>query len=42
MVARDGEKSIQIWQDDGAGLHRFRVSNIQKMMAFDCGELELK
>jgi hypothetical protein len=42
MVARDGEKSIQIWQDDGAGLHRFRISNIQKMMAFDCGELELK
>ena len=42
MVAKDGEKSIQIWQDDGAGLHRFRVSNIQKMMAFDCGELELK
>jgi hypothetical protein len=42
MVAKDGEKSIQLWQDDGAGLHRFRVSNIQKMMAFDCGELELK
>ena len=42
MIARDGEKSIQIWQEDGAGLHRFRISNIQKMMAFDCGELELK
>jgi hypothetical protein len=42
MVAKDGEKSIQIWQDDGAGPHRFRISNIQKMMAFDCGELELK
>ena len=42
MVTRDGEKSIQIWQEDGAGLHRFRISNIQKMMAFDCGELELK
>jgi hypothetical protein len=42
MVSKDGEKSIQIWQDDGAGLHRFRISNIQKMMAFDCGELELK
>jgi hypothetical protein len=42
MVTKDGEKSIQIWQEDGAGLHRFRISNIQKMMAFDCGELELK
>ena len=42
LVAKDGEKSIQIWQDDGAGLHRFRISNVHKMMAFDCGELELK
>jgi len=42
MVAKDGEKSIQIWEDNGAGLHRFRISNVQKMMAFDCGELELK
>jgi hypothetical protein len=42
LVAKDGEKSIQIWQDNGASLHRFRISNIQKMMAFDCGEIELK
>jgi hypothetical protein len=42
MLTKDGEKSIQIWQDNGAGLHRFRISNIQKMMAFDCGELQLK
>jgi hypothetical protein len=42
LVGKDGEKSIQIWQNDGAGLHRFRISNVHKMMAFDCGELELK
>jgi hypothetical protein len=42
LVTKDGEKSIQIWQDDGAGLHRFRISNAHKMMAFDCGEVELK
>jgi len=42
MVAKDGEKSLQIWQNNGSGLHRFRISSIQKMMAFDCGELELK
>src|SRR6266513_1855214 len=42
LLTKDGEKSIQIWQDDGAGLHRFRISNVHKMMAFDCGEVELR
>jgi hypothetical protein len=42
LVFKAGEKSIQIWQDDGAGFHRFRISNVDKMMAFDCGEFELK
>src|SRR5216117_1105092 len=42
LAAKAGEKSIQIWQDDGTGSHRFRISNVDKMMAFDCGEIELK
>ena len=42
LAATAGEKSIQIWQDDGTGSHRFRISNVDKMMAFDCGEIELK
>ena len=42
LVVKAGEKSIQIWQDGGTGFHRFRISNVDKMMAFDCGELELK
>jgi hypothetical protein len=42
LLAKAGENSIQIWQDDGAGFHRFRISNLDKMMAFDCGEIELK
>jgi hypothetical protein len=33
---------VTIWQVDGAAVHRFRVSNVDKMMAFDCGEFELK
>jgi hypothetical protein len=42
LLAKAGENSIQIWQDDGAGFHRFRISNLDKMMAFDCGEIEWK
>jgi hypothetical protein len=42
LLAKAGENSIQIWQADGAGFHRFRISNLDKMMAFDCGEIELK
>src|SRR6266516_5144566 len=42
LAAKAGEKSIQIWQDDGTGSHRFRISNVDKMMAFDCGEFQLK
>ena len=42
LAATAGEKSIQIWQEDGTGSHRFRISNVDKMMAFDCGEIELK
>jgi hypothetical protein len=41
-VAKAGDKSVEIWQDDDAGFHRFRVSNVDKMSAFDCGEIELK
>ncbi len=42
LIIKNGEKSVDIWQNDGAGFHQFRVSNIDKMMAFDCGEFELK
>jgi hypothetical protein len=41
-MAKAGEKSLDVWEDTGAGLHRFRISNVDQMMAFDCGELELK
>ena len=36
------ENTINIWQEDGAGVHQFRISNVDQMMAFDCGEFELK
>ena len=42
FITRKSEKSVDVWQDDGAAVRQFRVSNVDKMMAFDCGEFELK
>jgi hypothetical protein len=41
-IAAKGENTVDIWQDDGTSVHQFRVSNVDEMMAFDCGEFELK
>ncbi len=41
-VEKEGEKAANIWQDDGSSIEHVRVSNIDKMMAFDCGFFELK
>jgi hypothetical protein len=41
-IAKRDEKSVDIWQDNGAVVEQFRVSNIDQMMVFDCGEIELK
>jgi hypothetical protein len=42
LVVKSGDKAVDIWQDDGSGFHRFRIPNLDKMMAFDCGEFELR
>jgi hypothetical protein len=42
FITKKSEKSVDVWQDDGASVHQFRISNVDKMMAFDCGEFELK
>jgi hypothetical protein len=42
FITRKSEKSVDVWQDDGAVVRQFRVSDVDKMMAFDCGEFELK
>src|SRR6266568_1521260 len=42
FITKKSEKSVDVWQDDGAAVRQFRVSNVDKMMAFDCGEFELK
>ncbi len=41
-IAKSGDKAIDLWQDNGNAVNHFRVSNLDKMMAFDCGEIELK
>lgn len=42
VLARPNEKTIDVFQDDGAVVEQFRISNLQQMIAFDCGEFELK
>lgn len=41
-IAKKSENAVDIWQDDGTTVHQFRVSNLEQMMAFDCGEFQLK
>ena len=41
-ITKSGEKSVDIWASNGTMVEQVRVSNIDKMMAFDCGEIELK
>jgi len=42
LISKNNEKSVDVWQDDGTMVEQFRVSNTDKMMAFDCGDFELK
>ena len=42
LIMKKGDKSVDIWQTDGTVFHQFRISNVDQMMAFDCGELELE
>lgn len=41
-MTKTGDKSIDVWEDNGTGCEHFRVSNVDKIMAFDCGYFELK
>jgi hypothetical protein len=42
LIAKNSEKSADVWQAENATTKQFHVSNIDKMMAFDCGDFELK
>jgi hypothetical protein len=41
-IAAKGENGVDILQDDGTKVHQYRISNVDQMMAFDCGDFELK
>jgi hypothetical protein len=41
-LAKAGEKALDVWEDDGAKIEQIRISNVDKMMAFDCGDFEVK
>jgi hypothetical protein len=41
-IAKKSENAVDAWQDDGTNVHQFRVSNLDQMMAFDCGQFELR
>jgi hypothetical protein len=41
-IAKKGDKSLDLYQADSAGFHQVLISNVDQMIAFDCGEFELK
>jgi hypothetical protein len=41
-ITKSGEKAVDIWADGGTAVEQVRVSNLDKMMEFDAGEIELK
>ena len=42
VLSPQGANSIDVFQDDDSVVEQFRVSGLDEMMAFDCGEIELK
>lgn len=41
-IEKSGEKGAEVWQEDGSNIGHLRVSNIDKIMAFDCGFFQLR
>src|SRR5438067_6325031 len=41
-ISAKGENAVNVWYDDGTSVHQLRISNVDEMMAFDCGEFELR
>ena len=42
LLARPNKSTLDVFQDDGAVVEQYRVSNLEQMIAFDCGDFELK
>ncbi len=41
-ITKTGERAADIWEDDGTAVQQFRLSNLDRMISFDCGDFELK
>jgi len=42
LLSRPNDNTIDVFQDDGAVVEQFRISNLTEMIAFDCGDFDLK
>ncbi len=42
MIVKSGDRSAEVWEDSGSSVQQFRISRLDQMMAFDCGEIEVK
>lgn len=42
VLVRQSENAVDVFQDDGAVVEQFRISHLDQMLAFDCGEFDLK
>jgi hypothetical protein len=42
QISQRPDKSLDVMQDNGTAGEEFRVTGAEKMMAFDCGDFELK
>jgi hypothetical protein len=42
LISKNGEKAVDVWQEDPSGIEHLKVSNLDKIMSFDCGFFELK
>ncbi len=42
VIAKETEKTATVWQTAAATPQQFRISNLDKMMAFDCGDFQLR
>lgn len=41
-IGKRGKRTVDVWQNDGATVTQFRISNVDQMMEFDCGTFGLK
>jgi len=42
LLVRTNKTTLDVFQDDGAVVEQYRISNLEQMIAFDCGDFELK